>query len=60
MLKSALKKLRSLFIPQTKDSEEGKTDDPESENTENKSETQENSETSVDGSKEQWSNKSKK
>ena len=53
VLKTALKKLKSLFIPQTKDSEEGKTGDPESENAENKSETQETSETSGDGSKEQ-------
>ena len=53
VLKIALKKLKSLFIPQTKDSEEGKTGDPESENAENKSETQETSETSGDGSKEQ-------
>ena len=30
VLKSALKKLNSLFIPQTKDSEEGKTGDPDS------------------------------
>ena len=53
VLKSALKKLKSLFIPQTKDSEESKTGDPESENAENKSETHEASETSGDGSKEQ-------
>ena len=53
VLKSALNKLKSLFIPQTKDSEEGKTGDPESENAENKSETQDTSETSRDGSKEQ-------
>ena len=39
LLKSALKNLKSLFIPQTKDSEEGKTGDPESGNAENKSET---------------------
>ena len=53
VLKSALKKLKSLFVPQTNHSEEGKTGDPESENAENKSETQETSETSGDGSKEQ-------
>ena len=32
VLKSALKKLKSLFIPQTKDSEEGKTGEAEPEN----------------------------
>ena len=53
LLKSALKKLKSLFIPQTNDSEEGKTDDPESENAENKSEAKETSETSGNASKEQ-------
>ena len=58
--KSALKKLKSLFIPQTKDLEKDQTGDPESEHAENKSETQKISETSGDGSKEQWLNKSKK
>ena len=53
VLKLALKKLKSLFIPQKNDSEEGKTGDPESENAENKSETQETSETSGNASKEQ-------
>ena len=53
LLKSALKKLKSLFIPQTNDSEEGKTGDPESENAENKSEAKETSETSGNESKEQ-------
>ena len=60
VLKNALKKLKSLLISQRKYSEEGKTGVPESENAKNKSESQENSETSGDGSKEQWSNKSKK
>ena len=46
VLKSALKKL-SLFIPQTKDSEEGRTGKAEPEN------TQETSEASRGGSKEQ-------
>ena len=32
VLKGALKKLQSLFIPQTKDSEEGNPGDPEPEN----------------------------
>ena len=41
-----------MLIPQIKDSEEGKTGDPVSENAENKSETQETSENSGDGSKE--------
>ena len=39
VLKSALKKLKSLFIPQTKDTEEGKTGETESENGENSNET---------------------
>ena len=43
VLKSTLKKLKSLFIPQTKDSEEDKTGDPELKNAENKSETSETS-----------------
>ena len=50
VLKSALKKLKSWFIPQSKDSEEGKTSDPETENAENRSETQETSKNSGDGS----------
>ena len=53
VLKSALKKLKSLFIQQTKDSEEGKTSVAEPENAENTNETQEASEASRDGSKEQ-------
>ena len=47
VLKSALKKLKSLFIPQTKDSEEGKTGEAEPEN------AQETSEASGEGRKEQ-------
>ena len=50
VLKSALKKLKSLFIPQTKDTEEGKTGEPEPENGKNPSEAQE---ASGDGTKEQ-------
>ena len=57
VMKSALKKLKSLFIPQTKDTEEGKTGEPEPENGKNPSEVQE---ASGDGEKEQWSSKSKK
>ena len=63
VLRNALKKLKSLFIPQTKDSEEGKTGVTEPESTENTNETQEASEASEvsrDGSKEQWSSKNKK
>ena len=52
VLKSALKKLKSLFIPQTKDTEEGKTGEPEPENGRNPSEAQEASEASGDGTKE--------
>ena len=51
--RNALKKLKSLFIPQTKDSQEGKTGVAEPENAENTNETQEASEASRDGSKEQ-------
>ena len=53
VLRNALKKLKSLFIPQTKDSQEGKTGVAEPENAENTNETQEASEASRDGSKEQ-------
>ena len=53
VLKSALKKLKSLFIPQTKDSEESKTGEVEPENAKHTNETQEASEASRDGSKEQ-------
>ena len=60
VLKSALKKLKSLFIPQTKDSQEGKTGVAEPENDQNTNETQETSEASRDGSKEQWLSKNKK
>ena len=53
VLKSALKKLKSLFIPQTKDIQEGKTGEPEPENGKNPSEAQEASEASGHGAKEQ-------
>ena len=53
VLKSALKKLKSLFIPQTKDTEEGKTGKAEPKNGVNSNETQETSETVGDGAKEQ-------
>ena len=53
VLKSALKKLKSLFIPQTKDSEEGKTVEAEPENAKHMNETQEANEASRDGSKKQ-------
>ena len=53
VLKIALKKLKSLFIPQTKDSEEGKPGVAEPENGENTNETQETGEASRNGSKEQ-------
>ena len=52
VLKSALKKLKSLFIPQTKDTAEGKTSEPEPENGKNSNETQEASKTGRDGGKE--------
>ena len=53
VLKSALRKLKSLFIVQTKDSEEGKIVEAEPENGQNTNETQETSEASRDRSKEQ-------
>ena len=53
VLKSTLKILKSLFIPQTKDSEEGKTGVAEPENGHNTNDTQEASEASRDESKEQ-------
>ena len=59
-MKSALKKLKSLFILQTKDTEEGKTCEAEREHGENSNEIQETSETGGDGAKEQLSNKNKK
>ena len=51
--KSALKKLKSLFIPQTKDKEEGKIGDLEPENAKLLNSTKEASETSREGRKEQ-------
>ena len=53
VLKNAIKKLKSLFIPQTKDTEEGKTGEPEPENARNLTKSQETSEVSGDGAKEQ-------
>ena len=54
VLKSASNKLKSLFIPQTKDSEEGKMGEAELEN------AQETIEANRGGSKEQWLSKNKK
>ena len=51
VLKSALKKLKSLFISQTKDSEEGKTDVKAPENGQNTNDTQETREANRDVSK---------
>ena len=45
--------MQSLFIPQTKDSEEGKTVEAEPENVKNTVETQETSEASRDETKKQ-------
>ena len=53
VLKGALKKLKSLFIPQTKDTEEDKMGEEKPENGENSNETQETSEAGGDGAKEQ-------
>ena len=52
VLKSSLKKLKSLFISQTKESEVGETGEEEKENAKHTNETQEASEASRDGSKE--------
>ena len=59
ILKSALKKLKSLFI-KTKSKEESKPGKPESENATKSVQIKEASETSRDGAKEQRYNKSKK
>ena len=48
-----LKKLQSLFIPQTKDSEEGNPGNPEPENGQDTNETQETSEVSGEGREKQ-------
>ena len=53
VLKSALKKLKRLFIPQTKDTEEGKTGEPEPGNAKNPTKGQKASEAARDGTKEQ-------
>ena len=53
VLKSALKKLKRLFIPQTKDPEEGKTSEPEPGNAKNPTKDQKASEAAGDGAKEQ-------
>ena len=53
ILKSALKKFKSLFIPQTKDSEEGKTGEPDPVNAKNTNASREASKASMDGAKEQ-------
>ena len=53
VLESALKKLKSFFIPQIKDTEEGETGEVEPENGENSNETEETSETGRDEAKEQ-------
>ena len=53
VLKSALKKLKSLFIPQTKDTEEEKTGEPEPENAELSNKTEEANEARGDGTKKQ-------
>ena len=51
VLKSALKKLKGLFIPQTKNTEEGKKGEPEPENAELSNNTEEANEASGDGIK---------
>ena len=58
--KSALRKLKHLFVPQTKNKEEGRTGDPEPENDKLLNSTEETSQNSMEGREEQWSNKSKK
>ena len=53
VIKSALRKLKSLFVPQTKDKEEDKIGDPEPENAKLSNSTKEISDTSRDGKEEQ-------
>ena len=53
ILKSSLKKLKSLFI-QNKEKEEAKPREPEPENAENSVQTEETSQASGNGGKEQW------
>ena len=53
VLKRALKKLQSLFILQTKDSEEGNPGDPEPENDQVANETEQASEASREGREKQ-------
>ena len=60
VLKSALQKLKGLIIRQAKGSEEGKPGDPEPENAQHTSETEEASKARREGREEQWSNKNKK
>ena len=53
VLKNALKKLKSLFIPQAKDKKESKIVDPEPENAKLSNKTKEASETNREGREEQ-------
>ena len=53
VLKSALRKLKRLFVSQTKDKEEGEIGDPEPENAKLTNSTEETSETSREKRKEQ-------
>ena len=53
VLKGGLKKLQSLFIPQTKDSEEGNPGDPEPENGQDTNGIQKTSEASREGREKQ-------
>ena len=51
--KSALRKLKHLFVPQTENKEEGKTGDPEPENDKLLNSTEETSQNSMEGREEQ-------
>ena len=51
VLKSALKKMQSLFVAQTKDSQEGNPGDPGPENGQDTNESQEGSDASREGRK---------
>ena len=53
VLKGALKKLKSLFIPQKKKTEECKTGEPDPENAKNPTKAQKTSEAGGNGAKEQ-------
>ena len=60
IVKTALKKLKNLFVSKGKDKEEGKTEETEPENAEHSNIAEKANETGREGREKQWSNKSKK